>query len=265
MAVKRISISNESNYQELKKDRVIAQGWGDTDWSTLTPDNLQSYIEETNKHKDKKDPSNAVHYFVKDVRPGDIIVGFAGRTCMGICEIPENLERIHNEKESYGWAGSGSNCIGYVDWVDWSEIYDDKICPNFTPSTAGQGVPGVTNYIEDAGKVEILWNNYKGKKMIEELKSLGVNTIEPEKDTSFSPLANKTFVLTGELSTLTRKDAENIILSLGGKTTSSVSKKTDYVVVGENPGSKYDKAVKLGIKIINENEFKKLTEGKFDI
>ena len=172
MAVKRISISNESNYQELKKDRVIAQGWGDTDWSTLTPDNLQSYIEETNKDKDKKDPSNAVHYFVKDVRPGDIIVGFAGRTCMGICEIPENLERIHNEKESYGWAGSGSNCIGYVDWVDWSEISDDKIFLNFTPSTAGQGVPGVTNYIEDADKVKILWNNYKGKKMIEELKNL---------------------------------------------------------------------------------------------
>ena len=107
--------------------------------------------------------------------------------------------------------------------------------------------------------------NEQTLKMIEELKSLGVNTTEPEKDTSFSPLANKTFVLTGELSTLTRKDAENIILSLGGKTTSSVSKKTDYVVVGENPGSKYDKAVKLGIKIINENEFKKLTEGKFDI
>ena len=107
--------------------------------------------------------------------------------------------------------------------------------------------------------------NEQTLKMIEELKSLGVNTIEPEKDTSFSPLANKTFVLTGELSTLTRKDAENIILSLGGKTTSSVSKKTDYVVVGENPGSKYDKAVKLGIKIINESEFKKLTEGNFDI
>jgi len=94
--------------------------------------------------------------------------------------------------------------------------------------------------------------------MIEELKSLGVNTIEPEKDTSFSPLANKTFVLTGELSTMTRKDAENIILTLGGKTTSSVSKKTDYVVVGENPGSKYDKALKLNIKILNEEEFKKL-------
>ena len=109
------------------------------------------------------------------------------------------------------------------------------------------------------------FENEQTLKMIEELKTLGVNTTEPEKDTSFSPLANKTFVLTGELSTLTRKNAENIILSLGGKTTSSVSKKTDYVVVGENPGSKYDKAVKLGVKILSEDEFKKITEGNFEI
>jgi DNA ligase (NAD+) len=94
--------------------------------------------------------------------------------------------------------------------------------------------------------------------MIEELKQLGINITEPKKNTSFLPLANKTFVLTGELSTLTRKDAQNLILSLGGKATSSVSKKTDYVVVGENPGSKYDKAVSLGITILTEEEFKKL-------
>ena len=98
----------------------------------------------------------------------------------------------------------------------------------------------------------------KTVKMIEELKMLGVNTVDPEKDTSFSPLANKTFVLTGELTSFTRKEAENLILSLGGKTTSSVSKKTDYVVAGENAGSKYDKAVKLGVKILNEKEFREM-------
>ena len=106
------------------------------------------------------------------------------------------------------------------------------------------------------------FENEQTLKMIEELKSLGLNTTEPERDSSFSPLANKTFVLTGELNTLTRKDAENIILSLGGKTTSSVSKKTDYVVVGENPGSKYQKALTLGVKILNEQDFKDLVNGK---
>ena len=104
--------------------------------------------------------------------------------------------------------------------------------------------------------------NEKTLQMITELKALGINIIEPENNSSFSPLANKTFVLTGELSSLTRKDAENIILSLGGKTTSSVSKKTDYVVVGENPGSKYQKAIMLGVKILSEQEFKDLTNAK---
>ncbi|MDD3052938.1 MAG: NAD-dependent DNA ligase LigA [Endomicrobiia bacterium] len=102
------------------------------------------------------------------------------------------------------------------------------------------------------------FSNEETLSMIKELKLLGVNAIEPEKDKSFSPLADKTFVLTGELSTITRKDAENYILSLGGKTTSAVSKKTDFVVVGNEPGSKYQKAINLGIKILNEKEFKEL-------
>ncbi|WP_413853064.1 NAD-dependent DNA ligase LigA [Candidatus Ruminimicrobium bovinum] len=102
------------------------------------------------------------------------------------------------------------------------------------------------------------FTNQQTLKMIEELKVLGINTTEPEKDTSFSPLENKTFVLTGELKTLTRKEAENQISALGGKATSSVSKKTNYVVVGENPGSKYQKALNLGIKTLTEQEFKKL-------
>jgi DNA ligase (NAD+) len=72
------------------------------------------------------------------------------------------------------------------------------------------------------------------------------------------PLINKTFVFTGELKSFTRNDAELKVVELGGKTSSSVSKKTDYVVVGENPGSKYQKAKELGIKIITEDEFLKL-------
>jgi DNA ligase (NAD+) len=66
---------------------------------------------------------------------------------------------------------------------------------------------------------------------------------------------DKTFVLTGSLSVLTRNDASLEIEKRGGKTTSSVTKKTDYVIVGENPGSKYDKAKELNINILTEEEF----------
>lgn len=73
------------------------------------------------------------------------------------------------------------------------------------------------------------------------------------------PLAGKTFVFTGELLTLTRPQAKELVRSLGGKSVSSVSLQTNYVVIGASPGSKAKKAKDLGIEIINENEFKKLT------
>ena len=74
----------------------------------------------------------------------------------------------------------------------------------------------------------------------------------------------KTIVFTGELRDLDRKEAEGIVRELGGNATSSVSKNTDFVVVGENPGSKFKKARSLGIKIIDEKEFKKLVRSKND-
>ncbi|HAP35249.1 MAG TPA: hypothetical protein DCQ28_04645 [Bacteroidetes bacterium] len=70
-----------------------------------------------------------------------------------------------------------------------------------------------------------------------------------------SPIAGKTFVLTGGLETMSRDEAKEKIESLGGKSASSVSKKTDYVIVGSDAGSKFQKAVELGVTTINEKEF----------
>ena len=90
--------------------------------------------------------------------------------------------------------------------------------------------------------------------MIDNLKEKGVNmkSLKEVKDNRF---AGKTFVLTGTLPTLTRNEASAIIEDFGGKTSSSVSKKTDYVLAGEEAGSKLDKANKLGVTVISEQEF----------
>jgi DNA ligase (NAD+) len=72
------------------------------------------------------------------------------------------------------------------------------------------------------------------------------------------PLQGKTFVFTGELSGFKRSEAQEIVTSLGGRAASSVSKATDYVVAGENPGSKYDDAKRLGVAVLDEAEFKKM-------
>ncbi len=80
---------------------------------------------------------------------------------------------------------------------------------------------------------------------------------ESEKDFS---LAGKSFVFTGGLETVSRSEAKEMVLSKGGKVSSSVSKKTGFVVVGKDPGSKYDKAKELGVTILTEEEFKELLQ-----
>lgn len=98
--------------------------------------------------------------------------------------------------------------------------------------------------------------------LINDLKDLGINMNYIDKELKENQLIkNKTFVLTGTLEKLTRNEAKELIEQNGGNVTNSVSKKTDVVVVGLSPGSKYDKAKKLGINIWNENEFIKNVGG----
>ncbi|RKZ31895.1 DNA ligase (NAD(+)) LigA [bacterium] len=97
------------------------------------------------------------------------------------------------------------------------------------------------------------------RRFLEKLFSVGVEVEEiREEEEAEKPLSGKTFVFTGALSSMTRDEASELVESLGGRVSSSVSRKTDYVVVGENPGSKYDKAKKLGVTTITEEEFLKL-------
>lgn len=99
----------------------------------------------------------------------------------------------------------------------------------------------------------------KHMKEIDALLKVGVKPQAPKKITRTDhPFFNKTFVLTGALQQLTRDEAEEQIKERGGKVTSSVSKKTDYVVVGEDPGSKLDKAKELNIPILHEKQFRDL-------
>ena len=96
------------------------------------------------------------------------------------------------------------------------------------------------------------------KDLIEKLKNAGVNMNCLEEESDDKRFEGKTFVLTGSLELFTRKEAEDIIEKLGGKTSSSVSKKTDYVLAGEDAGSKLTKAQNLGVEIITEEQFEEM-------
>ncbi len=103
-----------------------------------------------------------------------------------------------------------------------------------------------------AKNIYYFFQDKKNQELIEKLKSAGV-VIEKEK--TMAKLAGKTFVITGSLQKLTREEAKEKISSLGGKASSSVSRNTDYLVAGENAGSKFEEARSLGVKVISEKEF----------
>jgi DNA ligase (NAD+) len=110
---------------------------------------------------------------------------------------------------------------------------------------------------EVAASVHQFFRDKKNRESIELLKKAGVKVIEP-KVKEKGKLIGKTFLFTGALKTFGRDEARNLVESSGGMTTSSISKKVDYVVFGEDPGSKFDKAKELGIKTLTEEEFKKM-------
>ncbi|HEY6170166.1 MAG TPA: helix-hairpin-helix domain-containing protein, partial [Verrucomicrobiae bacterium] len=121
------------------------------------------------------------------------------------------------------------------------------------------------NEVEDVGEVIAAsvaqwFSEPENRKLIERLRKAGLtfqsSTHSPAAKPG--PFAGKTFVLTGTLPTMTREQAAAKIESLGGKVSSSVSKKTDYVLAGAEAGSKLDKAQQLGVKILNEAEFLKM-------
>ena len=94
---------------------------------------------------------------------------------------------------------------------------------------------------------------HNNARLLGDLLKTGIKIIPPSK--TEGKLTEKTFILTGSLKTFTRSEAERKIRILGGRISTSVSKDTDYVILGENPGSKLAKAEKLGIKVISEEEF----------
>ena len=100
-----------------------------------------------------------------------------------------------------------------------------------------------------------------GKKTLRRIKELGIHPKTEKvsaKKSAALPLAGRTFVLTGTLPSMTREEATEKIEALGGHVTGSVSKKTDCVLAGAEPGSKFDKAKELGVRTIDEAEFRKM-------
>jgi DNA ligase (NAD+) len=131
------------------------------------------------------------------------------------------------------------------------------------PEIAAAPVEEITRLEEIGPKIALsvkeFFNQEETKEIVKKLENAGVNFHEGlESEEKNGALRGYTIVLTGTLNNYTRQEAKELIEAKGGKVAGSVSKNTDYVLAGENPGSKLQKARELGIKILTENDFKRL-------
>ena len=127
-----------------------------------------------------------------------------------------------------------------------------------TPLSYLEAIEGIGPKIAES--IVQFFQNKKNLEVLEKLRKAGVRMEEQREKHKGGIFAGKTFVLTGALSRFTREGATKLIESEGGKVSSSVSRNTDFVLVGENPGSKYRKALDLDIKIIDEDTFVAMIE-----
>jgi DNA ligase (NAD+) len=166
-------------------------------------------------------------------------------------KLLQALERSRRQPFSRVLFGLGIEGVGFVTGRSLSAQF--RTVDALLAATPEQiaGTPGVgpitAQLIHDQLQDEQM------RALIEDLRGLGIQFEEEGPPPGEGPLAGKTFVLTGTLPDLTREDATARIMAQGGKVTGSVSKKTDYVVAGDSPGSKLAKAEKLEVPVLDED------------
>jgi DNA ligase (NAD+) len=140
--------------------------------------------------------------------------------------------------------------VGYVTGRNLAQHF--RIIDALVDATPEQiaEVPGVGPKMAESIHAQLADDQMRA--LIADLRALGLNFEQEGAPPGEGPLAGKTFVLTGTLPSLTREHAAERIVGAGGRVTSSVSKKTDYVVAGDSPGSKLEKAERLGVDVVDE-------------
>jgi len=163
---------------------------------------------------------------------------------LGILQVGEETSALlarsimENETSDKQKIISISNIIKYMSHVSIDNL---QIIPDVGPKVAQS--------------IYDWFHSERNIKFLEKLEKAGIKIESDKRQETSDKLKGKTFVFTGELETMSREAAKEKVRELGADVSESVSKKTDYVVVGSEPGSKYEKAKKLGVKIIDEKEF----------
>ncbi|PSF37843.1 DNA ligase [Aphanothece hegewaldii CCALA 016] len=174
----------------------------------------------------------------------------------------ENLINAITDSKNQPWSrvlyGLGIRYVGSVNAKILTDSFPSVEQLSQASVTQLESVYGIGSEI--AGSVYDWFRVPANQVLVQQLQEVGLQlqNLTPQKDTTPQTLAGKTFVVTGTLPTLKRNEAKEIIEKAGGKVTGSVSAKTDYIVVGEDAGSKLDKAIELGITQLGEEDLLEL-------
>ena len=199
-----------------------------------------------------------------ELEKGDIepLTGFGERSAENIISEISSRKKLSADRLIYSF---GIKHIGEETARTLSETVYGKETPSAIFESLKsvdieklQNLPDVGPKVAEA--IKEWFGNKKNEELAAKLTAAGIRAIYPNapKNVDGGKFAGKNFVFTGTLERTERESAKELVRNSGGNVSESVSAKTDYVVAGENPGSKYDKAVELGIKILSEGEFEDL-------
>ncbi len=200
---------------------------------------------------------------VFQLKKGDLIdlPGFGEKSAENLLQSIEKSKKVSLAKLIFSL---GIRHVGEQTALLLADNFSAKNISQFIKIMQDQTVEDLTD-IEDIGEVvaESIYRYFCDQEKIKQLKkmeSLGVELETGTKKSKKRGVDGKTFVLTGSLQDLTRSEAKELIQKAGGRTSSSVSEKTDYLVLGKEPGSKLSQAKKHKVEIISEKEFLSLVE-----
>jgi DNA ligase (NAD+) len=195
--------------------------------------------------------SDAADLFKLEVGDIEPLERFAEKSAQNIVQTIQEHKKVTLDRFL---VALGIRHIGAITATDIANYYGEfEKVQKATPEEI-QEIDGVGPI---AGQSLFDWlKSEKGQKLLDKLFEVGIKIAKPAK--VGDKLAGKSFVVTGSLDTMSREEAQAKIRANGGKATSTVSAATNYLVVGDNPGSKLQKAEKLGVKVIDESEFIKL-------
>jgi len=156
--------------------------------------------------------------------------------------------------------GLGIHGVGEVAAQDLARRYNSLDELSCSTRSEIESIPGFGPNIAES--IVDWFENEENQAVLQKLKDNGVWPVSEQEEESPQPLKGLTFVVTGSLPTLSRTEAKTIIETHGGKVTGSVSSRTSFLVLGENPGSKHEKAQKLGIAILSEDDLQRLIQDR---